>query len=85
MKDEDNMAEKKNEMRGEERHSFHRAVFIFGGRKRGLNAEDAEEARRDHRDKKEERNGLPLACKSPPFPPAADEGWGGLKFRWAAA
>jgi len=35
--------------------------------------------------RKEERNGLPLACKSPPFPPAADEGWGGLKFRWAAA
>jgi hypothetical protein len=52
MKDEDNMAEKKNEMRGEERHGFDRAVFIFGGRKRGLNAEDAEEARRDHRDKK---------------------------------
>ncbi len=52
MKDEDNMAEKKNEMQGEERRGFDGAVFGFGGRKERLNAEDAEEARRDHRDKK---------------------------------
>ncbi len=46
------MAEKKNEMQGEERRGFDGAVFGFGGRKERLNAEDAEEARRDHRDKK---------------------------------
>jgi hypothetical protein len=70
MKDEDNMMEKKNEMWGERQEGGGALARFLGGRKRGLNAEGAEDAVR----RGEEKGVFGVERKSPPIANGAKGG-----------